>query len=120
MRYAGVALSGMLAGLGGLIFVVTTSTNYNANVAGYGFLALAVLIFGQWKPYRIAGAALFFGLMKTISATYSSITWLQGLNITGYVYKMIPYIATLIILVFSSKRSQAPKAEGIPYDQGAR
>lgn len=120
MRYAGVAFSGALAGLGGLIFVVTTSTNYNANVAGYGFLALAVLIFGQWKPYRIAGAALFFGFMKTISATYSSIPWLQNLQITGYVYKMIPYLATLIILVFSSRKSQAPKAEGIPYDQGAR
>lgn len=120
MRYAGVILSGMLGGLGGLIFIVTTSTNYNADVAGYGFLALAVLIFGQWKPYRIAGAALFFGFMKTISATYSSIPWLQNLQITGYVYKMIPYIATLIVLVFSSRKSQAPKAEGIPYDQGAR
>lgn len=120
MRYAGVMISGALAGLGGLIFVVTTSTEYNASVAGYGFLALAVLIFGQWKPYRIAGAALFFGFMKTISATYSSIPWLQGLNITGYVYKMIPYIATLIVLIFSSRKSQAPRAEGIPYDQGAR
>jgi len=120
MRYIGVAISGVLAGLGGLIFVVTTSTNFNANVAGYGFLALAVLIFGQWNPYRIAGAALFFGFMKTISATYSSIPWLYNLPITGYFYKMIPYIATLIVLVFSSKNSQAPKAEGIPYDQGAR
>lgn len=120
MRYTGVAISGVLAGLGGLIFVVTTSTNFNANVAGYGFLALAVLIFGQWKPYRIAGAALFFGFMKTISATYSSIPFLYNLPITGYFYKMIPYIATLIVLLFSSKKSQAPKAEGIPYDQGAR
>ena len=120
IRYAGVMISGALAGLGGLIFVVTTSTNYNANVAGYGFLALAVLIFGQWKPYRIAGAALFFGFMKTISATYSSIPLLQSLNMSGYVYKMIPYLATLIVLIFSSKNSQAPRAEGIPYDKGAR
>lgn len=120
MRYAGTLISGALAGLGGLIFIVTTSTNYSENVAGYGFLALAVLIFGQWKPYKIAWAALFFGFMKTVSATYSSIPWLQSLNITGYVYKMIPYIATLIVLIFSSKTSQAPKAEGIPYDQGAR
>jgi simple sugar transport system permease protein len=120
MRYAGVMISGALAGLGGLIFVVTTSTNFNATVAGYGFLALAVLIFGQWKPAYIAGAALFFGFMKTISATYSSIPFLYDLPITGYVYKMIPYLATLVVLVFSSKRSQAPKAEGIPYDQGSR
>lgn len=120
MRYSGVMISGAMAGLGGLIFVVTTSTNFNATVSGYGFLALAVLIFGQWKPYRIAGAALFFGLMKTISAAYSSLPFLAGLGVTGYVYKMIPYIATLIILIFSSKKSQAPKAEGIPYDHGAR
>ena len=120
MRYAGVMISGALAGLGGLIFVVTTSTNFNATVSGYGFLALAVLIFGQWKPMRIAGAALFFGLMKTIASTYSSIPFLISLPVTGYVYKMIPYIATLIVLIFSSKRSQAPKAEGIPYDHGAR
>lgn len=120
IRYSGVFLSGMLAGLGGLIFVVTTSTNYSASVAGYGFLALAVLIFGQWKPYRIAGAALFFGLMKTISATYSSIPLLQSLQIPGYLYKMIPFITTLIVLFFSSKKSQSPKAAGIPYDQGAR
>lgn len=120
IRYAGVVISGALGGLGGLVFIITTSTNYNANVAGYGFLALAVLIFGQWKPYKVAGAALFFGFMKTISATYSTIPWLQGLNITGYVYKMIPYIATLIVLVFSSKKSQAPRAAGTPYDQGAR
>lgn len=120
MRYAGVMISGALAGLGGLIFVVTTSTNFNATVSGYGFLALAVLIFGQWKPYRIALAALFFGLTKTIASTYSSIPFLMSLGVTGYVYKMIPYIATLIVLIFSSKRSQAPKAEGIPYDHGAR
>ncbi len=120
MRYSGVVISGAMAGLGGLIFVVTTSTNFNATVSGYGFLALAVLIFGQWKPVRIAGAALFFGLMKTISAAYSSIPFLMSLGVTGYIYKMIPYIATLIVLIFSSKRSQAPKAEGIPYDHGAR
>ena len=120
MRYAGVMISGALAGLGGLIFVVTTSTNFNATVSGYGFLALAVLIFGQWKPARIAWAALFFGLMKTIASTYSSIPFLYNLPVTGYVYKMVPYIATLIVLIFSSKRSQAPKAEGIPYDHGAR
>ncbi|MGE5495616.1 MAG: ABC transporter permease [Burkholderiales bacterium] len=120
MRYAGVIISGALAGLGGLIFVVTTSTNFNATVSGYGFLALAVLIFGQWKPWRIAGAALFFGFMKTIAAAYSSIPFLMSVGVTGYIYKMVPYIATLIVLVFSSKRSQAPRAEGIPYDHGAR
>lgn len=120
MRYAGVLLSGALAGMGGLIFVIPTSTNFNATVSGYGFLALAVLIFGQWKPKRILFAAIFFGFMKTIAAAYSGIPVLKDLNVSNNIYKMIPYIATLIILAFSSKKSQAPKAVGIPYDKGSR
>lgn len=120
MRYAGVLISGALAGLGGLIFVVPTSTSFSATVSGYGFLALAVLIFGQWNPKRILVAAFFFGFMKTIAATYSGIPILQDLTVSKYVYKMIPYIATLLVLALTSKNSQAPKAEGIPYDQGKR
>ena len=120
MRYAGVMISGALAGIGGLVFVIPTSTNFNATVSGYGFLALAVLIFGQWKPSRILMAAFFFGLMKTIASAYSGIPVLATLGIPNDVYKMIPYIATLIVLAFTSKNSQAPKAAGIPYDKGAR
>lgn len=120
MQYAGVIISGALGGIGGLVFVVPTSTNFNATVAGYGFLAIAVLIFGQWKPIRILFASFFFGLMKTIAASYSGIPILVDLGIPSYFYKMTPYIATLIVLVFTSKNSQAPKAEGIPYDKGAR
>ncbi len=120
MRYSGVVISGALAGLGGLVFIVPTTTNFNATVAGYGFLALAVLIFGQWKPMRILYASLFFGLMKTIAAAYSGIAVLAALEIPSDIYKMVPYIATLIVLAFTSKNSQAPKAEGIPYDQGSR
>lgn len=120
IRYAGVMISGMLGGIGGLVFVVPTSTNFNATVAGYGFLALAVLIFGQWKPWRIFYSALFFGIMKTLAAAYSGIPIIRDLPIPNEVYKMIPYIATLIVLAFSSKNSQAPKASGQPYDKGGR
>ena len=120
MQYAGVVISGALAGLGGLVFVVPTSTNFNADVAGYGFLAIAVLIFGQWKPMKILGASLFFGLMKTIAAAYSGIPFLAGLGIPSYLYKMIPYIATMVVLMFTSKNSQAPRASGVPYDKGQR
>jgi general nucleoside transport system permease protein len=120
IRYAGVMISGALAGLGGLIFVVPTSTEFSETVSGYGFLALAVLIFGQWKPMRIFLAALFFGLMKTVASAYSGIPILQGLGIPSDVYKMIPFITTLIVLAFSSKNSQAPKASGVPYDKGGR
>ena len=120
IRYAGVLISGVLAGVGGLVFVVPTSTNFNADVAGYGFLALAVLIFGQWKPVKIMWASLFFGLMKAVAAAYSGIPFLAATGIPSYVYKMIPYVATLIVLVFTSRNSQAPRASGVPYDKGQR
>nr|WP_315023278.1 ABC transporter permease [uncultured Aminipila sp.] len=120
MRYEGVMVSGGLAGLGGLVFVIPTSTNFNATVAGYGFLALAVMIFGQWKPIRILFAAFFFGLMKTIASAYSVIPVLATSNIPSDIYKMVPFIATLIVLAFSSKSSQAPRAVAVPYDKGSR
>ncbi len=120
IRYAGVIISGVLAGIGGLVFIVPTSTNFNATVAGYGFLAVAVLIFGQWRTNRILMSAFFFGIMKTLASAYSIVPVLKDLPVSSNVYKMIPYIATLIILAFTSKTSQAPKAAGIPYDKGSR
>jgi simple sugar transport system permease protein len=120
MRYAGVMISGALAGFGGLVFVIPTSMQFDATVSGYGFLALAVLIFGQWKPGRIFLAAFFFGLMKAVSSSYSGIDFMQGIPIPSNVYKMVPYIATLVVLSFTSMRSQAPRAAGAPYDQGKR
>ncbi|MDR1599386.1 MAG: ABC transporter permease [Oscillospiraceae bacterium] len=119
-RYAGVLISGALAGIGGLVFVIPTSTDFNATVSGYGFLALAVLIFGQWRPLRIFLAALFFGLMKTIASAYSGVPALKTLPIPSDIYKMAPYAATLAALALTSKRSQAPRASGEPYDQGSR
>ena len=120
IRYAGVIISGVLGGIGGLVFVIPTSTNFNASVAGYGFLAIAVLIFGQWRSNKILMAAFFFGIMKTLASAYSAIPVLKSLPIPNEVYKMIPYIATLVVLAFLSKASQAPRAEGIPYDKGSR
>ena len=81
IRYAGVLISGVLAGVGGLIFVIPTSTNFNASVAGYGFLALAVLIFGQWRTKGILGAAFFFGILKTLASAYSGIPVIKDLPI---------------------------------------
>ena len=118
MRYLGVILSGFLAGMGGLIYILPISTEFNCNVAGYGFLALAVLIFGNWKPWRIAGAAFFFGFMKTIAS--AGLPFLASLAIPNYFYKITPYVATLIVLAFTSKNSAAPRAEGEPFDKGKR
>jgi general nucleoside transport system permease protein len=120
MRYIGVLISGALAGLGGLVLMVPVTTAFDGQVAGYGFLALAVLIFGQWRPGRILFAAFFFGLMKTISAAYTGIPVLLALGIPSYMFKMTPYLATIVILTFTSKKSAAPKAAGEPYDAGKR
>lgn len=119
-RYAGVSISGFLAGLGGVALIIPTQTEFNATVSGFGFLALAVLIFGQWKPLYIFFAAIFFGLTRTISSTYILIPALNNLNYPSEFYSMIPYIATLIVLGFTSKNSQGPKAAGEPYDKGKR
>ena len=120
IQYAGVLISGALAGIGGLVFVVPTSTNFNATVSGYGFLAVAVLIFGQWKPKYILFASFFFGFMKALSNSYTSIPFLFALNIQSNIYKMIPYIATVLVLIFTSKKSAAPRASGIPFDRMKR
>jgi len=120
MRYAGVLISGALAGMGGLIWVIPISTRFGGDVRGYGFLALAVLIFGAWKPLRILLAALFFGILQAISNSFSAIPFLLNLGIPAEFYNMVPYIATLVLLAFTSKNSQAPKAVGQPYDKGGR
>ena len=128
MRYAGTTISGALAGMGGFVYALTTANcTANGDVAGFGFLALAVMIFGNWKPLNIAGASLLFGLFKCVAAAYSSIDLngdgrflLAELGISSHLYRMLPYLVTLAVLAFTSKKSRAPKAEGIPYDQGSR
>jgi simple sugar transport system permease protein len=120
MRYAGVILSGALAGMGGIIYIVPIASAFSGTVAGYGFLALAVLIFGAWKPVRIFFAALFFGLMLSIASQFSAIPFLRDLGIHANFFRMTPYIATLIVLAITSKNTLAPKAVGQPYDKGGR
>ena len=120
MRYSGVLISGALAGLGGVVFIIPITTVFDGTVVGYGFLALAVLIFGAWKPSRILFAAIFFGLMKTIAHSHSAIGFLNALSIPSHFYSMLPFVTTLVVLAFTSKNTQAPKAAGQPYDKGGR
>ena len=122
MRYAGVIISGILGGLGGIVYITSgvSEWKFENGVAGFGFLALAVMIFGQWKPMNIALAALLFGMMRALSNVYVAFDFLQNLNLPGAVYNMLPYIISLVVLIFTSKKSRAPKAEGIPYDKGSR
>lgn len=122
MRYAGVLISGALGGLGGLVYITAgvSEWKFENGVAGFGFLALAVMIFGQWKPVNIGLAALLFALFRALSNVYTGIDLLVALNLPSTVYNMFPYIISLVVLVFVSKKSRAPKAEGIPYDKGQR
>ena len=128
MRYAGTIISGCLAAFGGFIYAFTAAgCTSNGDVAGLGFLALAVMIFGNWKPVPIALAALLFGALKCISAGYGyidinndGIFWLKEIGISSHVYRILPYLITLVVLAFTSKKSRAPKAEGQPYDKGKR
>ena len=128
MRYIGVMISGALGGLGGYIYIATVAGGTcNADVAGTGFLALAIMIFGNWKPGGIVIGSLLFGLLKCLASTYTSIdlnadgvAMLKALPLPMYFYNIVPYVVVLVVLILTSKNSRAPKAEGIPYDKGAR
>ncbi len=123
MHYFGVSFSGILGGIGGFFYavgVMNGNTNGHTGVAGFGFLALAVMIFGQWEPFKILLAALFFAFLRTLAYSVALIPFLHALNINQTFYKMLPYMVTMIVLAFTSKHSRAPKAEGIPYDKGKR
>jgi len=119
MRWSGVLISGALAGLGGLAFTIASSVSFEGRVDGYGFLALAVMIFGQWKPLRILLASLFFGFMSALAYKYQLIPGLEAFSLS-YLIKSLPYVATIVALIMTSKKTRVPKASGTPYDQGSR
>ena len=128
MRYLGTGISGALAATGGFVFALTTANcSATGDVAGFGFLALAVMIFGNWKPVSIALTSILFGVFKCIAAAYSTLDlngdgrfMLAEIGISTNLYRMLPYIITLVVLVFTSKSSRAPKAAGLVYDKGKR
>ncbi len=122
MRYIGVLVSGLLGGIGGFAYIIPAVSNWNFEygVTGMGFLALAVMIFGQWKPFRIFFAAVLFSIFKSIANIYDSIDFLKDLGLNKEMYNMLPFIVSMIVLTLTSKKSRAPKAEGIPYDKGMR
>ena len=122
MRWAGVLISGVLGGIGGMAYVVPAvgDWNFEQGVAGMGFLALAVMIFGQWKPVNIALASVFFAIFRAMANIFDSIPFLAALGWPKEIYNMMPYVASMVVLAFTSKKSRAPKAEGIPYDKGSR
>ena len=118
MRYIGVMLSGALASLAGAVIIVTYGGEFNGSVSGLGFLALAALIFGQWKPLGVLGATFFFGFASTLANVSQVMPELASIPMVYL--KIFPYVATLLVLVFFSKRSRAPKASGEPFEPGKR
>ena len=122
MRYAGVLISGLLGGLGGIVYITAGVSlwKFEVGVAGFGFLAMAVMIFGAWHPLRIALAAILFGFLRALGNVYSGFDFLAALNIPSMVYNMLPYVISLVVLAFTSKKSRAPKAVGLPYKKGLR
>ena len=118
IRYLAVTISGALAGLGGAVILVSYSGEFNGSVAGLGFLALAALIFGQWKPLGILGACAFFGFAATLANASQAEPALKA--IPEVILKVFPYAVTLLALVLLSKKSQAPRASGEPFEAGKR
>ncbi len=122
MRYTGVLISGFLSGISGFAYIAPAVQiwNFEVGVGGMGFLALAVMIFGQWKPFRIFFAAMFFALFKSMANISDSIPLLAALSWPKEIYNMMPFVFSMVVLALTSKKSRAPKAEGIPYDKGLR
>jgi simple sugar transport system permease protein len=118
IRYMGVMISGAFAGLGGAVLLVTIAGEFSGTVAGLGYLSLAALIFGQWKPLGILGATFFFGFSATLANVSQVVPALAA--IPGIILKSFPYVVTLIALILFSKSSQAPRASGEPFEHGKR
>ena len=121
MRYLGTTISGFLAGVGGYAYIAATSAGTaESGVGGMGFLALAIMIFGNWSPLGIALGSLLFGFLKCIGPLSSLIPFLKALNIDIYFYNIIPYLIVIFVLIIFRNKSGCPKAEGIPYEKGQR
>ena len=121
MRYLGTTISGFLAGIGGYAYIATSAAGTaESTVGGMGFLALAIMIFGNWNPLGIALGSLLFGFLKCIGTLSSQIPVFAKLNLPSYFYNIIPFFVVIVILIIFRSRSGCPKAEGIPYEKGER
>ena len=121
MRFLGTTISGFLAGIGGYAYIATSAAGTaESTIGGMGFLALAIMIFGNWNPIGIALGSLLFGFLKCIGPLSSQIGFLKDLNLPIYFYNILPYFIVIIVLIIFRSKSGCPKAEGIPYDKGQR
>ncbi len=119
-RYAGVLISGAVAGMAGFFYASTMVQEFDMSVIGFGFLGLAVMIFGNWKPGMITLGALVFSFFQTLGSGYTFIPGVSSWDINPNVFFLLPYVITLLVLIFTSKHNRAPAADGVPYDVGHR
>jgi simple sugar transport system permease protein len=119
IRYIGVILSGVLAGLGGAYLSIGQSSLFTRNMAaGRGFIALAALIFGKWRPVQTMLACLLFGFADALTIQMQGVAKLpSGEDIPVQFIQMIPYVVTIVVLAGFIGQSRAPKAIGIPYEK---
>ena len=120
MRYMATIITGALAGIGGFTYILTTSYCFMGEVYGYGYLALSIVSLGQWKPLGILLGALLFGGIGVFSSAYASLPVISSLPIPAVVYRMLPYIITLIVVSVNPDKHNAPAICGEPYDKGKR
>ena len=119
IRFTAVLLSGACCGLGGMCFAYSISTNFSGSIYfGAGYLAIAALIFGNWRIISTFGACLLFGFAR--SGAYELMKVMQLSSSFSYLAMTIPYLLTLILLAFFSKSNRAPRALGEIYDKGKR
>ena len=119
IRLIAIIISGALSGLGGICFAYSISAKFSSSIyVGYGFLAIAALIFGNWKILPTLGACLLFGLAR--SGGYRIVQLMQMPSSYQDLVMILPYALTLLLLIFFSKHNDAPKSLGVIYDKGAR
>lgn len=119
MRYAGVLLSGILAGIGGAYLSIGQSSLFTRNMtSGRGFIAVAALIFGKWRPVQTMLACLLFGFTEAVSIQMQGVAKLpSGEDIPVQFIQMVPYVLTIIVLAGFIGSSRPPRALGIPYEK---
>jgi simple sugar transport system permease protein len=117
MRYTGVLLSGALAGIGGAYLSIGQSSLFTRNMtSGRGFIALAALIFGKWRPVQTMLACLLFGFTEAIAIQLQGVRF-GGEEIPNQFIQIIPYVLTIVVLAGFIGQSRAPRALGIPYQK---
>jgi general nucleoside transport system permease protein len=119
IRYSGVLLAGVLAGMGGAYLSIGQSSLFTRNMtAGRGFIALAALIFGKWRPVQTLLACLLFGFTEAVSIQMQGVFKLpSGEDIPVQFIQMVPYVLTIVVLAGFIGSSRPPRALGIPYQK---